>query len=707
MPIVKLLLILAFLMPSMTKLALAEENDSPALPEVLVEEQRDAGYGVRDSTALKSAGSIFEAPLSVTVIDENLIRDQKTLRLQDAIANVSGAVPGDSGASLTPYLLRGFRAEVQRNGFTQSRFLFYNIFQEELANAQRVEVLKGASSALYGNAGAGGAINVITKKPLPYFYSSAALDFGDFGLIRPSADVSAPINSAKTLLLRLSASYEDSGSFRDFIGSKRWLIAPVLAWEIRPGSTLTLEGEYLDIAEPFDSGLVAVGGGLADIPLSRNLAEPSDRDESRRGILEATLETDLGAGAAMRNILRFNSARAEQFNHTPGFLLPDDRTLSRFIVDLDFTSRIYATRNEIVLKPRFGSVSSEILLGAEYSREDFDTLARTAPGADIDIFSPEYGSVPPFGGSALPTFDITGQLDSLAVYAQSRLALPYNLHLVAGGRVDLYDQDIENEAGTRFGAFEHEERGREFSPRVGLSYQPLPWISIYSSYGESFNFLFSSGLQPDGSVLAPETSKQFEGGVKLDLWASRLASTLSVYRIDARNTPVSDPVNGALFSVQVDRQRSEGVELDLTASIAQGLRLTASYAYSDARVLEDDFFDAGLVAPGVPRHSASLWAAYTISSGALGGAGIGAGFFASEGREGDLQNTFSLGDFVRFDAAIYYERAIAGLGRAEASVHFKNITDERYIENSGSRLNVSPGAPFAILGGLRVRLGGD
>ena len=228
-----------------------------------------------------------------------------------------------------------------------------------------------------------------------------------------------------------------------------------------------------------------------------------------------------------------------------------------------------------------------------------------------------------------------------------------------------------------------------FSPRIGIVYQPSNQTSIYGNYSQSF--LPQSGVSATGASFSPERGSGYEVGVKNDFFDGRLTATVAAYQITKRDLLTSDP-NNSLFSIQVGEQRSQGLEFDLAGEVLPGLKLIASYAYTDAIVSRDNDIPVGNRLDNVPSHSGSLWATYKVPSGNLQGWGAGLGMFAVGGdRQGDLANTFTLPGYARVDAALYYEK-----NDFNAALSFKNLFGTRYFEGAQSRENVTPGTPFAI-----------
>jgi iron complex outermembrane receptor protein len=700
-----IILLVIFLYFDIGTLAAEEEGEKPGvvLPQVVVPgEQEITNYvGENSTTATKTDMPIGETPQSVEVINRDVINDQGAVRLQDTVHNVSGVIPGDS--FLVPFLVRGFRADILRDGFVSSTAIFFNIFQEELVNVERVEFLKGPASILYGNTAPGGIINIITKRPLPYFYASAEGTIGNFDFYSGALDVSTPLNKQKSLLFRVNASYLNSGSFRDFSFSDRVFIAPVLSWWITPRMVLTVDGEYFHVNQPFDDGIVAVGNGVAGIPLSRNLGEPSDSTTFKSYLVKATLETKLSEAVSLRNAFRYYRTDAKTFDHRNLALLPDNRTLLRFIFDSTINDGIYTTQNEMRVNIKTWSADHKLLFGLEYVRENFDEPVKLLPASSIDIFNPVYGVKVPFNPADVPLLWRSGKLNDLGFYVQDQISLFDKVFVLAGLRYDYLNQSLEDNSTTPDQSFNNiGSEENEFSPRLGILYKPIRDVSLYADYSRSFNLLLVTAFTANGSILNPETATQYEGGVKFYLLDGRISSNMAVYRIIKKNALTPDPVNGGIFAVQVKKERSQGFEFDLTAEPLRGWNIIASYAFTDAEVINDNFFKNGNRVSGVPKNSSSIWMTYKLYKGILEGLGIGMGLIAVGKREGDLQNTFELDGFLRLDAALYYERQIRKIARVKASINFKNITDADYILNSDSRVNIIPGEPFTVLATLRV-----
>ena len=667
------------------------------------EAEQEQGYQVeRAVSATRTDTPLRDIPQSIQVIPEQVLEDQQVIRLDDALRNVSGVVQDNNAAGRSEnFIIRGFGApEVLRDGFRQ----FGDRGFPETANLERIEVLKGPASVLYGAGEPGGVINLVTKKPLSEPFYSAELQVGSYGFWRPTLDFSGPLNTDKTVLYRLNAAYERSDGFRDYEqDTERFFISPVLTWKISDRTDLTLELEYINDERPSDRGLVAFGEGVADIPITRILGEPDDFSKFEELSSGYQIEHRFSENWKLRNGFRYARRDLELYatdargsvNETTG-LLP-----RRYGV-LDQLNEAYSLQTNVIGEFATGSVEHTLLFGVDLIRDSQEQIGRfgqRAPLAPspINIFDPVYETSPRPDPESLPIALNTDLVtDRLGLYVQNQIALTDNFKLLLGGRFDIVDQELRNEPT----AFDAEgslqtQKDEAFTPRVGIVYQPTEEISLYANFARSFRP--NTGTTVSGEFLEPERGTQYEAGVKAELFDRRVSTTLAFYRITKANLATTDP-NNADFAIAVGEQRSQGIELDVIGEIVPGWNIIASYSYIDAEITQDNVFEVGNRLVNVPNHTASLWTTYEVQSGGLQGLGFGVGVFYVGERAGDLDNTYEVPSYVRTDAAIYYRR-----DRWKVGLNFRNLFDIDYFQNSAnSRRGVAPGEPFTVLGTVSV-----
>ncbi|NJN37951.1 MAG: TonB-dependent receptor [Acaryochloridaceae cyanobacterium CSU_3_4] len=662
---------------------------------VTAEREAEEGYRVPNATtATKTDTPLRDIPQSIQIVPQQVIRDQGANQLKDVVRNVSGVIRADDfGGTGDGFAIRGFNTpNILRDGFRGNSVVsaFSNL--AEPANLEQVEVLKGPASVLYGTLEPGGVINIVTKKPLSDPYYSADFSIGSFSFYQPQIDLSGPLNKDKTLLYRLNGVYENSSSFRDFTEIERYFIAPVLSWQISDQTKLTLNVDYVNDRRPFDSGLVAIGEGVADLPISRRLGEPGDFRRHENLGLGYLLEHDFNSDWKLRNTFRadFSAVATQAFR--PRGLDEDTGILEREFRTTEGQRQSFSVQTDLTGRFKTGSIEHQLLVGVELNRiQEDESGRRIRPFAPIDIFNPSYGTPAPLNPPVF--FDTAVRFDAIGVYLQDQVTLLKNLKLLVGGRFDA----IRNAATDNLFAETVTQNDSAFSPRVGLVYRPIEPISLYASFSRSFAPNVGI-LAIDNTPLEPERGTQYEVGVKADLIPEKLSATLAFYDLTRTNVAISDP-RDENFSIAAGAIKSQGVELDISGEILPGWKVIGSYAYTDARVTEgDEFLPVGNRPASIPRHSASLWSTYEIQSGTLKGLGLGAGLFFIGERQGDFDNTFSLPGYLRTDATLFYRR-----DNWQVSLNAQNLFDARYFEVAEFRDNVQPGAPFTLVGKVSIQ----
>ena len=626
-------------------------------------EDEDDYYVPDASRTLKTDTPLRDTPASVQVVPQQVIEDQNATNVREIVRNASGVnFSSASGSRGEQFIIRGFSAERFRNGFRDG--FSSSRTQTELANIDRVEVLKGPVSVLFGRAEPGGIINYVTKQPLREPFYEVGFTAGSFNFFRPTLDFSAPLTENGALAYRLNVAYENADSFRDGVETERFLVAPTLSWQISDDTELTLEFSYLNDTRPIDRGLVVLSDGeVADIPFSSYLGDPEPREEFDETRTELYLDHRFNPNLSLRSLLRYTTATESGPGATVQII--DDSEDDRNFPVGDFRGdRFYETftfQNDLTGKFNTGSIEHTVLFGLEYTNEFSDGIGERRPAGLIDIFNPSAFEVSTDEPFEIRFFDEDRE-NSFGIYLQDQIAISDNLQLVLGGRFDTYNSET-----TDFSADGEisETEADAFSPRVGVVYQPIEPVSLYASYTRSFTPV--SGSDINNEPFEPQRGTGFEIGVKGEIIKNKLSSTLALYDTTLTNITTEDP-NNSDFEIQTGEQNSQGIELDVTGEILPGWNIFAGYAYTDATVSEDNVIPVGNRINNVPENNFSLWTTYTLQKGSLAGLGFGAGVFYIGERAGDLDNSFFIDSYTRVDAAIFYEKE-----KYRAAVNFKNL----------------------------------
>lgn len=673
------------------------QNEQPI--ELVVTGQQDRYRVPNASTGTRTDTLIRDIPQTIQIVPEQVIKDQRVTRLRDALLNVGGVVQdGGFGGTVDQIGIRGFFGDgtfggsILTDGFKDGRGGI-----RETANVERIEVLKGPASVLYGGVQPGGVINLVTKQPLRDPYYNAELSVGSFSTFRPSIDISGPLNSDKTLLYRLNSVYETSDGFRDFDQDiQRFFISPTLTWEIGKATNLTVQFDYLNDERPFDRGFLAFGEGIIDTPLERFFGEPDDFSKVEEIGLSYRLEHNFNDNWKIRNAFRYQSSDSFDYRAEPVRLNETTGILTRNFRSNDDYQENYTLQTDVVGKFATGSINHTLLFGVDLARSTSGGTQSRLPGGitpSIDVFNPVYNAIPRPGLDELTNVVRNNQdsSDGLGIFLQNQIAFADNLKLLVGGRFDTVDQNSKD-------LRDDSESGRydsAFTPRFGIVYQPIEPISLYASYSQSFQPNF--GTRADGSILEAERGTQYEVGVKGEFLDGKLAATLAAYHIKKSNIATTDLANSDFLN-SIGEQRNQGIELNVAGEISPGWNVIASYSHIDAEITKDNDGLQGNRPANVPFNTASLWTTYELQRGSLQGLGLGLGLFYVGDRQGDSSNTYVIPGYLRTDAAIYYKR-----DNWRAGINIQNLFNEKYFQGANfGRVAIEPGAPLTVIGSFSV-----
>ena len=677
--------------------------------EIIVTADRQQGYRVPDaSSATRTDTPIRDTPASIQVVPQQVLEEQQATRLEEALRNVSGVTfLGNNSNRSTDFALRGFGNLFTGTPVLQDGFRRYN-FQgiPELANIDRVEVLKGPASILYGDIQPGGVISLVSKQPLSEPFYEAELQFGSQELFRPRFDISGPLTSDGSLLYRLNGLYQHAESIQDMDTDKeRFFIAPALTWNISPNTDLKVSLNYTHDREPVEYGTLAYRDGVAPISRSFVINEPDDSIERESLNVGYNFEHRFSENWKLRNAFRY-SYTSYDYNVTAIALSLDEETgiLTRFFAEQEGHEDSYSLQTNMVGNFNTGGIKHTLLFGVDFNRneESIITLADFENFSPLDIFNPVYGQTPKPDRASLSllTGSVSSQLNAnrVGIYVQDQVYLLDNLILMAGLRYDTVERKRIPKSSTDETTSQSDDA---FTPRLGIVYQPIPELSLYASYSQSFTP--NQGATVSGSLLEPERGEGYEVGVKAELLDGRLLATLAYFDITKQNVAVNDPnaPPGLSFSIATGEQNSRGIEFDIAGEILPGWNLIASYAYTDAKVTADT--DPTLVGDrlaGIPFNSGSLWTTYEIQSGEFQGLGFGVGFNYVGERQGGLPNSFKVGSYFIPNASIFYRR-----DNWRFALNFKNLSDVKYIESVGNERTsgIFYGAPFSVTGSVSVQ----
>ncbi len=721
------------------------QERSDALPTVDVMGRREQSYknsvsfvGTKTATALK------DVPQSIGYVTKELVLDQGAITVNDVVKNISGV---SQYSAYNDFTIRGFRSLGNLNSgnlLNGMRGLTPLWRQSSLANIERVEVIKGPASALFGNAAPGGVVNRVTKKPLDVARRSVTLTAGSFNTSNVYADFTGPLNEQKSLLYRLNLGYENTDGFRDLQGLTTFIVAPSFTYILSDRTQLNADLTYNNNMGKLDRGLALPGkGDIFSVPYNSSQSAASDYLSENTLNLSFALSHQLAKGLLFNSTYLYSSYvdRGEEHAQQHKYQSLGDGTEDHTKVEMRFEKRYrHITANNfnnyLTWDVATGDMKHKLLLGYDY----FNTAI--APGlsslsASGYLLKDGLSAVDKFdvnkkgdykldkNGNPIPnvpSFDLNstmgnrikdvtkyiynrtgagnpnGQGDAVrtysnGVYLQEQLQWG-RLQALLSARVEWFTDVTKDTKG-----IEKKTTQTAFIPRLGLVYALTPSTNVYASWIRGFEPQ-SVAIQSDpetGGPFDPMKSELWEVGAKGEYLNKRLSVTTSVFRIRKNNSLYSagDPVNPKL-RVAVGEEVSRGVEFDVSGRILPYWSIMASYTYNVAEITKaaPGTKDLNVQRPGTPRHAANLWTKFIIPSGALRNLGMGLGIngvSAREGQVGRRAQPVTYPGYTLLNLALYYK-----VRDMQLQLNWNNVLDKRYYIGGMDRFRSFPGAPSNI-----------
>ncbi|QNL89790.1 TonB-dependent siderophore receptor [Pseudomonas putida] len=650
-----------------------------------------------NASIMRGQGPTQDIPQAINVVPAQVLRDQAPRNLDDALANVSGITQGNNfGGTSDTVMKRGFGdnrdGSIMRDGMPVVQGRSLN------ASTERVEVLKGPASLLYGIQDPGGVINVVSKRPQLQQYNALTVRGSTYGSGKNGSGGGVDSTGAlgdSNFAYRLIVDHEDEDYWRNFGVHRESLVAPSLAW-LGEDTQVVLAYEHREFLSPFDRGTAfGSNGHPLDIPATRRLDEPFNDMEGRSDLYRLEVDHHMADDWKLHFGYSFNretydasQVRVTGVNEAKG-------TLTRSI---DGTHNAMS-RDQFATLSLSGNVElagmqHDLLFGLDHEdRKIFraDLIRQTAKST-FSYLNPVYGQEVEGSTVRASDSDQTDKLRTDAVFLQDALHLDDHWILVAGARFQQYDQYAGR--GRPFKA-NTDTGGQAWVPHAGLVYKVDEQLSFYGSYSESFKpnssiAPLTGGLVLDSSI-APEEGKSWELGAKLDM-PGRLTGTLALFDITKRNVLVAnfDSSSGETLYSNAGEVNSRGVELDLTGQLSERWSLIGSYAFTDAKVTKDPDLEGNRL-QNVARHSGSLSAVYDFGS-LFGGdrLRVGAGARYVGERSGNATNTFDLPSYTVADAFATYETQFED-HNVRLQLNVKNLFDKVYYSSAVNQYFVAIG----------------
>ena len=655
---------------------------------------QEDGYQPHSSvTATRAPAKIIDTPQNVTVVQQQVLQDSAAQDLDDAVKFVSGITQANTlGGTQDALIKRGFGdnrdGSILRDGVRSIQARNFT------PPSERVEVLKGPSSMLYGMNEPGGLVNVISKKPLLTPQAHLEGRYSSFGGGGGQLDVTGPLGTSG-FAGRLIVDHDETDYWRNFGRTRQTVVAPSLMW-FGESTTLRVAWEHMEYLVPFDRGTVInpKTGKPVNTPREERFDERFNATRGDQDTLTLAADRILNDSwtahlnySFTRNAYSDHQARATAFNADTGVLTRQADATG------DAQSRSQMVQLTLNGDVDWGRVNHQLLAGFDYEadRTFRGDMLRGKKNSRFNIWHPVYDEMSSSSTVSAADSDQRENISSRGLFLQDAIRLTPNWLLLGGLRYDRFD--VMAGTGRPFGARTRSSDSR-LVPRAGVVYNLNGWSSLYASYTESFKP--NSSIATEIGALPPELGKAWEVGGKIDL-PNGVTGTLALFDIQKRNVMVDELVDGESVTRTAGKVRSQGVELDLAGKLTDSLSLVGSYAWTDARVTADPA-NNGNAMSNTARHTAALF--LTNDFGATGllaaddlRAGVGARYVGR--RPGDAANSFYLDDYTVADAFVVWQTPLNHY-RVKWQVNVNNLFDKTYYPSSGNNLRVAVGEPREI-----------
>ncbi|GHD23756.1 TonB-dependent siderophore receptor [Tianweitania populi] len=706
-------------------------DGSTVLEQIVIQGQGESAWGPADgliarqsATGTKTDTPILETPQSISVISRAQLEQQGVQTVQGAVRYTPGVTADQQGPDTRrDYIMsRGFRSEVFQDGLRGPFAGIYTDARSEAYGLERVEVLRGPSSVLFGQNPPGGIVNLVSKRPTSEPLREVQIQTGSYGRAQTAFDFSGPIDEDGEFLYRLTGLGRLSDTQVDHVGDDRLFIAPAFTWKPDDDTTLTILGQYShDKGGTVPQYLPALGTLYSNpngaIPRNRFVGEPGfdgfERDFYSVGY---NFEHRFDETFTFRQNLKYSKVDYTNNGYIFGLGLDNDlRTLRRFGGAGYRDTGVFGVDNQLEAKFDTGGLAHTLLFGLDYAKVNMDTALWSISQPAIDVYNPVYGS---WNTSPSWTFGQKQSQNLTGVYLQDQVSLD-KWRFTLSGRHDWADSRTTNKLSQEVTTTDD----TAFTGRVGVNYLFDNGVTPYVSYATSFEPVSGTGW--DGSPFKPTEGAQFEAGIKYEPVGFNGFFAVSAFQLDQQNVVTADlahdcgswndPRCGS-FDTQTGEVRVRGVEFEAKVGVTDDFDLIGSYTYLDARITKSNYSDeVGKTPTDTPTHQASLWGDYRVTEGAFAGLSVGAGVRYVGSRYGTSNNELDLPLYgtvsskipavTLVDAAIRYDfgKLQPELDGLTLAVNATNLFNEKHVAGCQSERTCFYGPGRTVFATLNYR----
>jgi iron complex outermembrane recepter protein len=646
--------------------------------------------------ATKTETALIDIPQAISSVTNDLLKDKMELHLTEVLDNISGLV---RYSGYVEYNIRGLHAE---NPWLIDGLRTFNTWLTSpmLLNVERVEVIKGPVTILYGNADPGGTINLVTKKALQQSKYDLIIGGGSWDGYNVQTDLTGPLNEKKTLLYRLNAGYENRNSFRHGMFLKSFQAAPSLTYipgeKLKINLDLSLSGTHsaVDRGQPAFENETA----LNSTPVTLTLIQPGDylRETDISSVLSAKYV--INPNISINSAVLYNLTSQDLSEHYLRSYITND-SVNLGYSNRQATTSTFTMTNYATFAFKTGQIEHLLLTGIDFIASGQESEGWTGavpsitgePDPNVGTFSlshPQYFQRPVSTYEKLQgegsEEEGEGIYNTGGLYVQDQLTFKKWI-LLAGLRADIYNSGEEDEAA--------EEEGSslfQLIPRIGITYKATENIHFYSTYVKGFDPFEPSVIMMEFSEpFKPVISNMVEAGAKASWRNDNLWTSVSLYQIGLTNTAVNanDLSNPNLY-VQRGAERSRGVETEICGNILPNLSVVFNYSFNVAEITNSTVSEEiGRIKENAPRHSSSSWIKYTFNGNRLKGFGFSAGH-SQAGLRNTLADGFTLPGYCILNTGFHYEG-----GKYSVGLNINNIVNSTYWISAYNNVSKWPGEP--------------
>lgn len=656
-----------------------KESDEPfRLAPIIVNANASAGDDSSTVVAQelwvggKVPTSILNTPASVSVVTQKEIEQRSASTTEEVLQYTPGVITDFYGTDDRNdyFKIRGFQATTYRDGLTLGSM---RGVREEPFAYERIEILRGANSTLFGPADPGGSVNFVSKKPRFDKFGQGYVTYGSFNHIETGIDVGDSLNEDQTLAYRLTGKIQDSDREYDHSQDDDKFVMGGLTWAPTAFTSATVIVDHLK-----REGTPNSGGYPLDKEYDRKkfFGEPGyNSQDMERTSITGTVTHDFDNGFVLRGNLRY-SELTDDFGYVYIVDTPSRRvgtTVGRDYFGSDTDADELIGNLMLQYDARFESIDSSTLMGVEYRDASTQETSFYGNATPIDIANPARSGAP----TSLSVYRTSDQdYTTKSVFLQQSLSFYERFIVSAGVRNDSMDLA---DKGALFGtAFDKSDSVSETSYRGALTYLVTDEVSTYVSMVES--------VAPPEIGVTPKRGKQYELGVKYAPVGMNALFTAAIYDLTQDDVTFAVTLPGGLIEQQaIGETRTRGLDLEAKAELTENLSLIGGYSYMESEVIRDiDVTREGNEFDIAPKHTASLWSYYSVPgtdmSVGLGARYVGAYYF-------DLANTAKSDAATLFDAAFNYQIA----KDTDLAINVSNLLDEQHVVGSATADYYNPG----------------